>query len=669
MVVAGLLGCFVLAGLEHAWRTSPAFDEPFFLHSGVTNLTAGAPKQATANLVLAQNWMALPMLFRRPQIEPSPEPAGSFVPPLEPATRFLFDPANDWRWILRSGRAMILLAGVALALVVWRWSRELFGPAGGVLSLALCCLSPTMVANSSLATVDLFTALWFLVASRCWWQLSGGVTAGRICACGVATGLLAATKISSVLLGPIVLGMVAVRVAVALPRPWGKFPRGGLRGLGPLGLASAGALLIALVTLWACYAPQLVLFPAGEGGRITLEHLARAYTGSFAGPLDLLEGLWILPQPYVHDLRVFLTTTALRRGYLAGEYALGGWWHFFPLVWFLKAPLPWLLALAGGLVGLTWRQVGEPLLASVAGGGASPPPAAPPRRELVPLILLVVVYLGASMASGLNIGIRHLLPIFPPLFVLAGAAVLLPLGRRWRNAALVVVGLWSARELATVRGEYLSYFNPFAGGSREGHRWFVDSSYEWGQDLPAFERWLERRGEGGGRPPVYLSYFGNADLRRFRLGKTILLPQFYELRPPTLRELGPGTYVISATMLHSVYGSLFGPWRQSYETRYQELRGEFHATLAQLDPTGAGLQMPAEQWSRLQLFDQLRFNRLCAHLRRREPDGRVTHGLLLYELSAAELSAALDGPPPALAPADAVLGSKRFREESVDFLK
>ena len=675
VVVSVLLAVFAAAGLDHAFGTSPAFDEPFFLHSGVTNLTAGAPKQATANLVLAQNWMALPIIFRRPFVEPQPEVTGTFAPPLEPATRFLFDTRNDWRWMLRAGRVMILLAGLALAVLVWVWSRELFGPAGALLSLGLYCLSPTMVANSSLATIDLFTALWFFVACRTWWRLSEKVTPSGVLACGVASGLLAATKISSVLLAPLVLALLAGRVA-AETFPWFSSRRAGMGALASwrtrwrgLALAAAAAVAVAVITLWLCYLPQLTVFRATPGAAVSLEHLARAYTGSWSGLFEFLGRIHLFPELYLHDLKVFLATTAVRRAYMGGEHSLGGWWHFFPTVWFLKAPLPLLLALAGGALGLFWGRLAPLLL----GGTTSPVEAAgrpaPARRELIPLAVLPLIYLGASMASGLNIGIRHILPVFPPLFVLAGAAVLVPVRRGWRHALAAAILLWSARELLTVRGQYLSYFNPFAGGSREGHRWFVDSSFEWGQDLPAYERWLEKRGEGEGRPPVYFSYFGNADLRRFRLGGTILLPQFYELRPPSLRDLGPGTYVISATMLHSLYGPLCGPWRASHETRYLELRGEFRATLERFAQAGSELKIPADQWSRLQLFEQLRFNRLCAHLRCREPDSRVTNGLLVYELSTAELAAALDGPPAETAPADAVLGSKRFPQEALDFIK
>ena len=76
-----------------------------------------------------------------------------------------------------------------------------------------------------------------------------------------------------------------------------------------------------------------------------------------------------------------------------------------------------------------------------------------------------------------------------------------------------------------------------------------------------------------------------------------------------------------------------------------------------------------DEWERIRLFEWLRFNRLCAYLRGRGPDSRVTHGLLVYELSGAELAVAIDGPPAELASEDAVLGSKARGQESLDFLK
>jgi hypothetical protein len=96
-------------------------------------------------------------------------------------------------------------------------------------------------------------------------------------------------------------------------------------------------------------------------------------------------------------------------------------------------------------------------------------------------------------------------------------------------------------------------------------------------------------------------------------------------------------------MLQSVYNhTAFGPWRDSCESEYQNLTsrigqiGQSHnsATFAQLTQTGV-----------IQRYDELRLGRLCAYLRKREPDERITYGVLVYELNQAQLDEALSGPP------------------------
>ena len=617
--------------------------------------------------------MALPLLFRRPHIAPLDGTSSSYSPPLEPATRFLFDPRNDWRLILFSGRLMNVVAALALGFFVWLWSRELFGVIGAAVSLGLYCLSPTIVGNSSLATVDIFTSLWFLVSCRAWWSMLTKVTISSVVFAGVSAGFLAATKISAVLLCPMLIVMIGLRLYVA-GAPEVEIPlithRPDFKRSLVLTISILASLALAVLTLWVCYIPQLIIFPGPAGSALTFSHLAHAYSGGLSECLNFLSRVGFLPEPWLHDLRVFFATTSLRRAYLLGEYSLGGWWYFFPVAWFLKAPIPFLLALFGAFAGLSWKRIGAPLLgirmsADPDGGGE----AIPSLKEFIPLVVLVGVYFSASMASGLNIGLRHLLPVFPPLFILSGALVCLPLRR---FACLMFAGvllLWSAKDLWSVRGEYLSYFNSFAGGPAQGHRYLVDSSVVWGQDLPAFESWLERKQNRGEMKTVYLSYFGNADLRRFRIGATKLLPQFYDLRPASIDLLEAGSYVISATMLRSVYGPLFGPWRPSYENLYQRLRSEHSLAAELLSRPNGTLTLTADQIHRLRVFEWLRFNRLCAYLRLREPDSRISNGLLVYDLSASELAVALTGPPRELAAADAVVGAAKLSQEKLDFIK
>jgi len=107
------------------------------------------------------------------------------------------------------------------------------------------------------------------------------------------------------------------------------------------------------------------------------------------------------------------------------------------------------------------------------------------------------------MTSRINIGVRHILPVYPFLYVMAAA--LLAHGR-WRFsrpllAALVVL---QAAECASIYPHYLAFFNVLSGGPGSGPRYLVDSNIDWGQDLHKLSRWLRDRGANR----VYLSYFG-----------------------------------------------------------------------------------------------------------------------------------------------------------------
>jgi hypothetical protein len=61
---------------------------------------------------------------------------------------------NDLDRMLFRGRVMIALISVALGLVVFLWSRKLFGETGGILSLVIYTFSPTMLAHAGLSQMD-----------------------------------------------------------------------------------------------------------------------------------------------------------------------------------------------------------------------------------------------------------------------------------------------------------------------------------------------------------------------------------------------------------------------------------------------------------------------------------------------------------------------------------
>jgi len=276
---------------------------------------------------------------------------------------------------------------------------------------------------------------------------------------------------------------------------------------------------------------------------------------------------------------------------------------------------------------------------------------------VLPLLTFVAVYWSAAMMSDLNIGERHLLPSYPALFILAGAAgswIALE-KRRMAAVAAVAIGLLVlASESVTIWPHYLSFFNLLAGGPANGYRHLVDSSLDWGQDLPALQRWVRTERSRGGQSPVYLSYFGSGDPVAYNIDvQQIYSYQDWRADPP-FHALTGGIYCVSATMLQSVYTRAPGPWAAPYEEAYQRLKSRLGPTTANRDELAHDAPRSPQEaatWRQLTSdFDQLRVARLAAYLRRRDPDDRIGYSILVFRLSDQDVRDALDGPPAELWP-------------------
>ncbi len=419
-------------------------------------------------------------------------------------------------------------------------------------------------------------------------------------------------------------------------------------------LVAAAALqaTIVLLLVWAFYDVRYpaLRVPAPDQPPLDWQGVLPA-AGSLAPLLELARHHHLLPEAYLYGFAYTRKYAATRAAFLNGRHSWVGWPSFFPYSLVVKTPL-WLLGLVlAGAAGAILRRP----------GGAPREPARV-RRNLyrtAPLWVLLGVYWASAIASHLNIGHRHLLPTYPAMLVLAGGlAVWLEAGGRTARLLIAATALAYAVESALTWPNYLAYFNQLVGGPRHGYRHLVDSSLDWGQDLPGLARWLERHAGSG--TPVYLSYFGTGNPDYYRVEARRLPGYFDTWRRHEWYALGGGIYAVSATMLQSVYTKAPGPWAAPYERRYQEGL----ATLRRLaDPGGD----PAERERLMRefmndeflLFDHLRFARLCAWLRRREPDDSVGYSILIYRLTDGDVRDALYGPPAELAADIEVAGAGR----------
>jgi hypothetical protein len=542
--------------------------------------------------------------------------------PSELGPLFLFDPENRTEAMLLASRMAVAASAVALGWMLFAVSRRLHGPIAGLVTLALFCLNPVVISNSALATTDMMTTLFFALAAAAYWRLINRPTLAWALAFGTGLGALLATKFSGVLFPAIAAVLLAVRWAAG-PRPvriW------------RLAMGHALAALVAYGVVWLVYG-----FRYSHGAPLDASIWAQPSSGITAKFIDLCRRGHLLPEAYLYDVHSFLWK--LRRLYfLTGRYSLEGFWSFFPVVFFFKSPPVFLaaLCLAAGAAVMAMRRNRVPASRVDFYG-------------MAPYLATGIVYGAVAVASRFNLGIRHILPAYPMLFIAAGAAARFPFRRAWPAALVGIIFVaGSAMEVLVARPNYLAYVNEFGGGPKNGWRLFVDSSYDWGQDVPAVRRWIDARAaRPGGDRPVYFSYFGNDFLEHYGI-RALLLPQDYERRKSIPETLQPGTYIICATMLQGIGANpIRGPWLRKYEEGYQAIGREL-PSMARDTPEG----MQA-----FHIFEYLRFSRLCAYLRGREPDAWIAPNVLVYELDGKSLSEALTGPPRELVDPASIAGA------------
>ncbi|MGD0628636.1 MAG: glycosyltransferase family 39 protein [Terracidiphilus sp.] len=381
--------------------------------------------------------------------------------------------ANDGgsqRLVFRMRLAAALLA-VALSLVVFFATREWFGTTAALVALTLTVFDPNILAHSGLVTTDVGATLFFLAAVYAFYRYVKQPGLLRLAVAGVVLGLLLATKHSGVMLGPMLLVLVGWEVIVA---PKGAHVRTALR----LGGAYVVMVLLAVGVLWAFYGFRYAARPAGLQLVPTLEAYRQQLKPFDAGVIWWMAHLHLLPEAYLMgmvDIRAFakMFTT-----YVLGTWYPHGVWWYFPAAIAIKTTLGMLaLVLLAGFAMVTGKL----------GKGANH------SRALVYVLFVWVAYLVTAGANGLNIGVRHILPLYALAAVVAGAGVaaLAPLSPKWEWVCGVLIAAHIVSALSTFPNS-LAYANEAWGGARNTHRVLNDSNVDWGRQLYQVKEWEDR---------------------------------------------------------------------------------------------------------------------------------------------------------------------------------
>lgn len=401
-----------------------------------------------------------------------------WVPPPMPGQFFKSEAYLNGRdWLARNDgdrqhlvfemRASAELLALGLCLFVFLTAREWFGNWAGLVALTLVVFDPNVLAHSALVTTDIGVSCFFVAAVWTLYRFASRPTLIRLLLVGLATGLLLATKHSGILIGPMFVALIAWEV---LKAPGAERKRVALRLTGGFFAIVALSVLV----LWAFYGFRYRARPAGMTFSTSVAGYAEPLPHFESAIVVAVGRLHLLPESYLVGLVDVKLMSIAYPAFLLGKVYPHGLWYYFPLVILIKTTL--------GLLLLTVLAA----LATVTGKLTR-------HRELFYSLAPPIFYLAVAMMSGMNIGARHLLPMYAFVIIFAAAAsvTLAGKGRRWTILCSVLLVAHIVSSLLVFPNE-IAYANEASGGPRNLHNLLSDASVDWAQQLLQVKQWQDR---------------------------------------------------------------------------------------------------------------------------------------------------------------------------------
>jgi 4-amino-4-deoxy-L-arabinose transferase-like glycosyltransferase len=491
---------------------------------------------------------------------------------------FMYGSSNNADKMLFYGRLPMLLILLLLGFYVFKWSKELFGNKGALLALFLFAFSPTFIAHGHLVTTDVaaaaavFISLYYFIR---WLKIP---TAKNLIIAGIIFGLALLAKFSTFLLAPLFVFLAIIWLILKREEGWGA---GIWRYIGGLILI----MIIGVAVIYPVYLYHTWNYPISHQVN-DIDFILNPYaSGKYSVPFGACKKLspitcaaevteWMASKPVLRPwaqysfgfLMVFQRATGGNTTYFLGEVSNNGWKDYFPIVYAIKEPLAMhiltILALITALYSIAkagakniFSRLGNWLENHIAEFG---------------MIGFLAIYWITSLSSNLNIGVRHLLPTFPLVYVLVSEQI-----SKWfkpRNQTngitkshektsfatlkraggtlVLVLFAWQAYSVISVYPNFLSYFNELVGGPANAYKYVVDSNLDWGQDMKRLANWTAENNINA----IYVDYFGGTD-PVYYLGDKF--KQWHSDYDPS--QMPPGSYLaVSATFLQNDLGRRVG---------------------------------------------------------------------------------------------------------------
>ncbi|MDX6709447.1 MAG: hypothetical protein QOH96_463 [Blastocatellia bacterium] len=385
---------------------------------------------------------------------------------------------NDADMILFRTRMAAAILTLLLALLVFLATKEMFGTGAAFIALALLTFEPNLLAHGAVVTTDAALSCFMFATIYTFYRYVKAPSVWRVVLVGVSAGLALSVKHTGFLVFPMLLLLAIcelVRQRIAAKGSSETITATGRQAL-KFTASLVAITVIGLAVLWAFYGFRYQARPNGLSLNPPLTEYAQGLRPHEAWIISTMARWHFLPESYLYGLADVRLTADFYTSYVLGKIYAHGIWFYFPVAFAIKTTLAFLVLMLLAVAAIATRRLNC-------------------WREILFLTIPPFFFLLVAMSVGMNIGVRHILPLYVFFSVLIGGAAvgLIRQNPRWVYAVLALLLFHAVSSLWTFP-VYLAYSNELWGGPSNTYKYLTDSNADWGQQLKTTKHYLDQRG-------------------------------------------------------------------------------------------------------------------------------------------------------------------------------
>ncbi len=500
-----------------AYNDTATFDEVAHIPAGYSYLTKLDMRLNPEHPPLIKDLAAAPLLFLNLNF---PTNVSEWSENIESrqwnmGKIFLYTSGNNPDTILHFSRFPIMLIGLLLGWLMYIFAKKYYGRHAALLALFLYVMSPTFIAHSRYVTTDTGASLGFFAALVFFTRFLQNQTGKNLLSAGSVLGVALLLKFSTVILVPIFLILGLLWIFVENYSEDIFAPKNYLIILWKTALV----FLSSLALVYAVYTFHIWKYPLELQKTDTSAILTSARGQVASAALNKLSDIFVLRPLTEYFLGVASVIQRAGDGnaahFMYTVYSKATPWYF-PVLYLVKEHLAFHILTLAALVFAFWKIIKTP--------EKNPALILRWMREHfleAAFLFFIFVYAFQSITGNLNIGVRHIAPVLPLIYILVANQIVkwFRVPRKFSNGVydygnilkysfVGAMALWIVLDTLITAPYYLSYYNELAGGTLNGYKVATDSNYDWGQDMKRLKWWMDANNVPAEGQKIALHYFG-----------------------------------------------------------------------------------------------------------------------------------------------------------------